>query len=402
MKNIKHTFFPKNDKMNPSGEVPIYCKIKVDGTVTTFPTKKFVDPKRWEMTKQFRVTRDLNEKQTRNYFEAIIKKIENIEEKLQENGKGYNAQIIKNELLDLGNQNKSLSLLQAWDKHKEDYLNQIKNGERKASSYKKYHTIRMKVKEFLEKEMKLTDIPLNALDDNFGKKLHGFFKKTLTHNVAIKYLIITKSIVKFAVNNKFLEVYPFIDTKMKLEKKEKVYLTLEEISAIANKEFETERLRTVRDCFLFSCYTGYCFADTKALTEKNLFKHGNDILVFKNREKTKVQAKVKLIPKALALVEKYRHGINCIVTGKLFPMKSNQKMNEYLKEIAILCGIDKHLTWHVARFSFAKICMESNMDIKVLSEALGHSSLQQTIHYTGQFSNHKVVEEMEKLELAFA
>ncbi len=189
---------------------------------------------------------------------------------------------------------------------------------------------------------------------------------------------------------------------MKLEKKEKTYLSIEEISKIANHEFSTDRLNTVRDCFLMSCYTGYCFADISALTTANLMKVGNDTLITKNREKTLVQAKVKLIDKALFLVTKYSAHIDCIISGKLFPMKSNQKSNEYLKEIAAVCGIDKNLTWHVARFSFAKICMESGMDIKVLSEALGHSRLAQTIHYCGQFSNDKVIREMAKLESAFA
>jgi len=200
----------------------------------------------------------------------------------------------------------------------------------------------------------------------------------------------------------WLQKYPFHKYELKMKKKEKTYLTKDEIKMIAKKEFTSERLNGVRDCFLFSCYTGICFADVSALAEANLYRDKNQTFIYKNREKTDVQAKVKLIPQAEALVEKYSNHIDCIISGKLFPMRSNQKMNEYLKEIAEVCGIEKNLTWHVARFSFARIAMESGMDIKVLSETLGHVKMEQTIHYCGKYSNDKVVEEMSKVEMAFA
>ena len=403
MNNSKIIFFPKNDKKDANGKVAIYCKITVkNGTPTTFPTKKYVDQKKWEANKQFRLSRELSEKEIRSYLDNIKRDIERIEEKFQEQNKPYSAEILKNKLLGRGEINMNRSLFQAWDEHEADFLHQIKTKQRKPDSYKKYKSVKRKLVEFLSDKYDLSDIPLGSLDDKFQRSFYTFLLDSISHNIAIKYVVLFRCVVKFATDQGYLNRFPLPDLKMKLEKKEKTYLSKEEISKIANHEFSTDRLNTVRDCFLMSCYTGYCFADISALTNANLMKVGNDTLITKNREKTLVQAKVKLIDKALFLVTKYSAHIDCIISGKLFPMKSNQKSNEYLKEIAAVCGINKNLTWHVARFSFAKICMESGMDIKVLSEALGHSRLAQTIHYCGQFSNDKVIREMAKLESAFA
>jgi site-specific recombinase XerD len=402
MKNTKIIHFPKNDKKDENGKVPVYCKLKVNGTVTTFPTQKYVDPKKWAANKQFRLSRELAEKQVRSYLDTMIRDIETIEEQFQKEGKAYTAQMLKNRLLGRGEIDKNKSLFQVWELHKQYFTNQAKMGQLKPDSYKKYNSVKAKLETFLKEKYQLTDIPVMLLDDKFLKGFHLYLSGKISHNIAIKYIILFKCVVRFAADNRFLDRYPFIDYKMKLELKEKTYLTESEINNIAKKDFGTERLNLVRDCFLFSCYTAYCFADISALSSNNLFKVGTDVLVFKNREKTKVQAKVKLIAPALALVEKYSNHIDCIISGKLFPMKSNQKMNEYLKDIAALCNINKNLTWHVARFSFAKIAMENGMDIKVLSEALGHSKLAQTIHYCGQFSNTSVIREMAKLDSVFA
>jgi len=401
MKTSKIIFFPKNDKKNDNGKVPVYCKIRVNDTLTTFPTQKYVDAKKWEANKQFRTSRELGEKEIRQYLDTIIRDIERVEERFQSQGSGYTAQMLKNKFLGRGEVDKNKSLFQLWENHKQYFMNQAKMGQLKADSYKKYNSVKAKLETYLTEKYRLNDIPVTLIDDKFLKGFHLYLSGEISHNIAIKYVILFKCVIRFAADNRFLDKYPFIDYKMKLELKEKTYLTELEINTIAKKNFGTERLNLVRDCFLFSCYTAYCFADISALSNKNLFKVGSDVLVFKNREKTKVQAKVKLVAPALALVEKYSNHIDCIISGKLFPMKSNQKMNEYLKDIAALCKIEKNLTWHVARFSFAKIAMENGMDIKVLSEALGHSKLAQTIHYCGQFSNNSVIKEMAKLDSVF-
>ncbi len=191
MNNSKIIFFPKNDKKDATGKVPIYCKITVNGTRTTFPTKKYVDPKKWDANKQFRLSRELSEKEIRNYLDNIKRDIERIEEKFQEQGKVYNAEILKNKLLGRGEINMTRSLFQVWDEHEVDFLHQIKTKQRKPDSYKKYKSVKRKLVEFLGDKYELSDIPLNSLDDKFQRSFYTFLLDSISHNIAIKYVVLS-------------------------------------------------------------------------------------------------------------------------------------------------------------------------------------------------------------------
>ena len=221
----------------------------------------------------------------------------------------------------------------------------------------------------------------------------------------MKYLGDMKKIVLLCVTRKWLPNDPFFRYKLARREVQKDFLVDEELRTIQNKEFATERLSAIRDIFIFSCYTGLAYADVKKLKRSDI-RIGIDKRkwLFITRQKTDTPAAVPLLPIALLVLDKYSDHPKCVAHDLALPVLANQKMNEYLKEIATVCGINKSLTYHTARHTFATtVTLNNNVPIESVSKMLGHRSLKQTQHYA-KILNKKVGEDMlaleEKLQMA--
>ena len=152
---------------------------------------------------------------------------------------------------------------------------------------------------------------------------------------------------------------------------------------MADKQLATERLTQVRDIFLFCCFTGLAYVDVKNLRKIDIVTgvDGEQWITIK-RQKTDTPSRIPLLPAASALLGLYEKNPACINTGKLLPVLSNQKMNSYLKEIADFCGIQKLLTFHIARHTFATtVTLLNGVPIESVSKMLGHTNIQTTQHY---------------------
>jgi site-specific recombinase XerD len=170
-----------------------------------------------------------------------------------------------------------------------------------------------------------------------------------------------------------------------MTKKEVVpeFLTEDELKKIATKNFTSERLTQVRDVFLFCCYTGLAFVDVEKLkaSEIGIGVDGNDWILTK-RKKTNTQSRIPLLPIAKVILLKYQDCPGVQNQDKLLPVLSNQKYNEYLKEIATICGVHKNLTTHAARHTFATtVTLGNGVPIESVSKMLGHTSIKTTQHY---------------------
>lgn len=168
------------------------------------------------------------------------------------------------------------------------------------------------------------------------------------------------------------------------------YLIDEELKLLTDKKLPIERLNNIRDIFLFQCYTGLAYVDVQKLTPKDVKVENGDKWIITERVKTGTTSEIYLLPEALKLIEKHKGG------EKLLPVPSNQRMNAYLKEIQLLCGIEKDLTSHVARHTFATYCLNRDVNIAVLARTLGHSSIKTTERYAKTL-RHMIKEEMKKL-----
>jgi integrase len=184
--------------------------------------------------------------------------------------------------------------------------------------------------------------------------------------------------------------------KFSIQEIEKIFLTENELQALLEKEFTTDRLTQVRDVFAFCCFTGLAFIDIKQLRREDLSIGTNgETIIRKQRQKSGVFYNVPLLPVALQLLEKYKE--KNLPNNQILPVPSNTKMNAYLKEIADLCGINKNLTTHVARHTFATtVTLANNVSIETVSKMLGHKNIKMTQHYAKVLEK-TVVREMNDL-----
>ncbi|WP_346986357.1 site-specific integrase [Chryseobacterium sp. POE27] len=176
---------------------------------------------------------------------------------------------------------------------------------------------------------------------------------------------------------------PFIGYKSKIENVDVRFLTDLQLKSIQSKNFISDRLGIVRDIFVFCCYTGLAYIDVKNLT-KHKISIGIDggLWIKTKRAKTKIEASIPLLSEAQEILKRYENHPKCLNENMVLPVLSNQKMNEYLKEIGALCEIDFDITFHTARHTFATtITLNNGVPLETVSKMLGHTSIRMTQHY---------------------
>jgi len=214
----------------------------------------------------------------------------------------------------------------------------------------------------------------------------------------MKYIACVKKMAIRALRNGWLQRDPFIGFSIALREVERHALTAEELERMTAKNFAIERLSQVRDIFLFSCFTGLAYADLQKLKRSEI-STGIDggKWIFTSRQKTDTASRIPLLPMAQQILEKYLGHPLC-TNDKVLPILSNQKMNQYVKEIADVCQIDKHLTFHIARHTFATtITLSNGVPIETVSKMLGHRNLKTTQNYA-KILDRKVSNDMPALK----
>ena len=222
----------------------------------------------------------------------------------------------------------------------------------------------------------------------------------VSHNTMAKFMQFFKRIFILARNNGIIVHDPFGNYKINLKKVDRGYLSEQELNKIMKKKFTAKRLEQVRDVFIFSCFTGLSYIDVKDLTKKHLcVAFDGNIWIMTKRQKTGININVPLMDIPKKILEKYD---GMLPDDKALPVLSNQKLNAYLKEIADLCGIDKNLTFHLARHTFATtITLSKGIPIETVSKMLGHTNIQTTQIYA-RITNNKISEDMQGLSEKFS
>lgn len=398
---LKINFFIKSGKTNLNGLTPIFVKIILNNDYTTMASGKSISTERWIATNKLRNTLKVSvEKVLKQYLDLLESRIQNIylhEIRLKPE---FNLEMLKDILK--GNQkDNAIYLLKIFDKHNEDFKRKVITKERSAASLQKYMRSRDLIEAFLKKEFGVNDIVVAKVNSSFIYNLESYLKYDseykgkigIKNNSVVKYFKNFKTVCNYGIKLDLIEKNPFNKYDGKLNIKESTFLTQAELDRIENTEFSVERLERVKDIFLFSCYTGYAPIDACNLTLNNLIEdvEGNE-WIKTDRQKTGTRANVPLLEPSKKIIEKYAGK-----SDRLIPKLSNQKMNSYLKEIADHCKIKKHLTWYVARHTFATtVTLGNGIKIENVSAMMGHSSIKQTQHYA-KVLDANVMEDMKKL-----
>jgi integrase/recombinase XerD len=288
-----------------------------------------------------------------------------------------------------------------------DYHNETQKSILAPGTMKNYYTTQRYIRRFLKKNFKASDIFLVQINFKFISDFEFFLRnhkpldhqKPLGNNGIMKHLERFRKIINLGQKLGWINQNPFESYKLRFIKNDRGFLTDKELSAIENKVFNIERLRTVRDIFVFGCYTGLSYIDAINLgpDEISLGIDGQ-YWIFSDRQKTNTKVKIPLLPKSLKILNEYKEHPKSVNRNKIFPLISNQKLNGYLKEIADICGIKKNLTFHLARHTFATtITISNGVPIETVSKMLGHTSLQTTQIYA-RIVDKKISEDMNRLK----
>ncbi|MEO2052603.1 MAG: site-specific integrase [Allomuricauda sp.] len=300
----------------------------------------------------------------------------------------------------MGKGEKLKMLLELFDEHNQQ-MEKLIDIEFALGTYKRYHTTRTHVAEFIKSELRKSDIPVRDVDLKFIKGFEYFLKvtKKCNHNSALKYVNNFKKIIRMAVAHEWISKDPFYNYKVQFKTVEREFLSKEELQTLVDKEIEGERLNVVRDMFVFCCYTGLSYIDVQKLHPDHIVKHIDGTFWIKSkRTKTKSRLGIPLLPTAVGILEKYQDHPKVVNGDCVLPVLSNQKSNAYLKEIADLCSIKKNLTTHLARHTFATtVTLSNGVPIETVGQMLGHKNLRTTQHYA-KIIDRKVSEDMAVLK----
>lgn len=391
---ISILFYAKRAKTSVSGLVPIYLRITIDGVRLEISSKRFVMPEKWSK-EQNRMKGNSEEARSLNAYLDILKaKVHDVQKEIVQEGNLVSVETLKNKLL--GTEQKSRMLIPIFQEHNKR-MEALVGKEFAQGTLTRYQTCISHTKEFLKWKFNITDIDIKKIDYAFLNDFEFYLRteKYCNNNSAVKYIKNFGKIIRICLANGWIERDPFINYHSKFNEVTRQFLNEQEIEKLFNKDLHNERLSQVRDIFLFSCFTGLAYIDTQKLTQQNinLGLDGNK-WIFTKRQKTKTTSNIPLLPQAEKIIEKYQTHPICINSGKLLPVLSNQKMNAYLKEIADLCGIDKELTYHIARHTFATtVTLSNGVSIESVSKMLGHKSIKTTQHYA-KILDKKVSEDM--------
>lgn len=380
--NFSLLFYLKKSKNHQKGPVPVYMRITVEGKRAEVAIGRECEPSEWNIGSG-RV------KGTREKARAINAHLDNLQSRIYEacnTLEKAEIEVTATGLKDvfIGKVEKPRMLMEIFAEHNQKVEALIGNGFAQGT-LERYRTSLKHTRDFLQWKYNLTDISIKRVDHDFitSYEFYLLSERKCANNSAVKYIKNFKKIIRICLASGWITRDPFVNYKSKVRPVERVFLNEEELQEISNKVFATERMNQVRDIFIFSCFTGLAYVDVKKLRRSEIVKGGDgEMWIYTKRQKTSTPTRVPLLPSALSLLNKYAAHPACANEDKALPVTSNQKMNAYLKEIADVCGINKELTFHIARHTFATtVTLLNGVPIESVSKMLGHTNIKTTQHY---------------------
>lgn len=373
-------FVAQKGKLKANGKAPIMARITVNRESVSMATRLDVDPARWlgkDGRTPGRSAEDKYLNEMLDNYQALIRGKYN---ELFFRGETVTASRLKSIVASRNPEVKKL--LELFDQFNEDYKKLV-GTETSHKTYTRYVLCRRRLAEFMFATYNIRDILLSEINPKF---LNDFYIWLRTvdgkngHNYHIKMIQRFRTVFKMAKDNGWVATDPFGSFKMKFEQTHRECLTPDELTTIMEKELPSERLEKVRDLFIFSCYTGLSYTDVYHLEKADLVRDTDGKLwIDRERMKTGNEFNVPLLDVPLAILEKHADHSS---KGRLLDIPSNQKVNDYLKEIAAMCGIDKPLTFHIARHTFATtVTLENGVALETVQKMLGHKTIRTTQIY---------------------
>ena len=376
------------NRLNAENKAPIICRITYLKRRKQFSTGLFINPTWWNSKQQVADPPDDNNDYLNSQMSLIINNL----------NQAFLMLTIGKQIFDV----EDIFTLYKGDKLAKDYyvveyfdiylekLKKLAGVEIKEVTWLKFHYVKINLQAFIKWKFKKGDLPLKKLNLHFLNEFDYYLKvvkaqKQITINKTIQRF---RKPIKVAVAEGYLDKDPFLLFKSKRVRTEIIFLDSKELLSFEEYNFSQSRLRETKDWFIFSCYTGLAYNELKRLSKKHIVPGFDDQMwILMKREKTQKEIAVPILPKADKLIKKYSNESR----DNIFQLISNQRYNSYLKEMSTLVGIDKRLTTHTARKTFAStVLLFNDVPMEIVSELLGHSSISITEESYGKIIRKKV------------
>ena len=395
---FKVLFYLKRNKKKTQSAVPLMGRITVNGTISQFSAKLTVPERLWEVRGGRAKGRSLEADRINRHLDDIRSQLDRHYRDIRDRESYVTAEKVKNAWLGFGKRYRTL--LSTFRSFTEDLHGRI-GVDRSKNTWYRYLATMKHLQAFLTAKYRVSDIALAELEQSFIEQFHVYLKteRALKLTSICRYLDCLINVVKVSFNDGIMPRNPFASYRYNEPTPERAFLNEEEILTLQHAALRTKKQRMIRDLFLFSCFTGICYADLKTLAWKQFGQdtHG-DWWVTGNRCKTDTQYVVKLLPAALSILERYRDGADRVFAF----MPHLNTVDRSLKRIAVLCGIDKKLTFHCARHTYATtICLMNGVSLETLSKMLGHKRITTTQTYA-KVTQPMIDREVEMLKIKLA
>lgn len=374
---IKVSFYQILSKSKIKNEGPVYMRVKGLGKPVNLSTGISLKSSDWDKRKSI-----IKPRHPQSYiFNSTIKNLEKAvwlyyEDKIK---KGQVADGIELKNAIRGAQDAQDSIISTFQ-----YFIQQNEKVLTGGTIKHYKSTMNKVKEFIKVKCNKSDVGLVELNYKFITRFRAFLESNYKNhiNTMNKDICRLKSVINFAVRLEWINDNPFRSYRSSTIPTVRTTLNINEINKIEASEVIGESMNIVKDAFLLMCYTGISYSDLKALKSEDIQTsiNGGRIIKF-SRKKTNEYCMIPLVEKAQRLIIKYMEHEKSISERLVMPLISNQKMNDYISKICSNLGINKKVSCHVARHSFATNALELGVPIETVSKALGHSSIKTTQIY---------------------
>lgn len=388
-------FYLNTSKKKKSGKCPVMGRISVDGKSTAFGTGMEILSGEWNASEGLAIGKENTavNKHIEDYKTALEAHYRNIVE-----SQGFvTAELLKNALRGIGTvQN---TVMQEFAELVEEKRKSI-GIKIVASSYGIYTAAYRHFKGFLKHKYDTDDIPFSMVNQAMVEEFAYYLKidTRLAARTAKATMKPFRTVVKRAFNEGLMRHDPFFDYKPEKILSVPRWLSRDEIDRLMKLQLKSKAQSFVRDMFLFSTFTGISYIDLKNLLHTDIQRREDGSMwIILNRHKTGTASYIPLLDIPMKILEKYKDSRFSGSDDKVFKIRSSASVNEHLKELAKLAGIDKRLHYHMSRHSFGtEICLSQGVPIETLSKMMGHLSIKTTQIYA-EVTRTKINEDMTKL-----
>ncbi len=366
-------FYVKRSAPLRNGQLPVMGRITINGLRAQFSTHLSVAPDQWRPCPDRCENRRICDRLT-----ALKLRIESSFDLLSRRYDCVTPQMVRDHFA--GCHRDRRTLLWFFDRHNEGFSRRV-GVTRSASTYKKYCCVRAHVADYIRSRYGLEDLMFGRLDRNFIVGFHAWIRRQLGRrkNTAWVYMIALKHILRLARVEGYMDKDPFADYKLSHQTVVREYLTADEIARVMALRLDGPTLQRVRDAFLFSCFTGLSYVDLRNLRPADIQEQQGRRWISIMRQKTGAEVQVRLFATSQAILDRQTTRSE---DDFFFRLPGNGWCNRCLRRIMLCAGIDRRVTLHSARHTFAMtVLMDEGISLEVVGKLLGHKNIKTTQLY---------------------